>query len=72
MPDKTISATWFSSATTPLPIGIVVVEQDGERHAFIGCGYGCNEPDDIQHIVEWGAKLHLEMVWKVTQDLKRE
>lgn len=58
---KILGATWYSPWTTNLDIiGIVKVNDYGEIKYYIGTGAGENEQEDIENIVEKGAKFYPE------------
>jgi len=45
---------WFNNSTT---IGIVLVDEDDQKIAYIKSVPGINEYDDIEEILDWGSKI---------------
>lgn len=45
---------WFSAREQ---IGMVLVQFDGHKMAYVGMGHGTSEEADIEYIKQWGAKL---------------
>lgn len=62
---KIVGACWFTEMGSNRPIGVVIVENEFERKAYIGTAYGINEMADSKYIAERGAKFPLDMAEKL-------
>lgn len=69
---KNINVTWFAQMAANGIIGIVTCEDEitGEKKAYIGVGEGRDESEDIEHILNTGAKLHLPTACSIVEALK--
>ena len=62
---KIVGTCWFNEMGSHRPIGVVIVENEFERKAYIGTAYGINELADATHIADRGAKFPLDMAEKL-------
>lgn len=71
MPQRVIQANWFTEGGSNRPIGIIISKNaQGEKVAHIGTGYGNYEHIDAAHIVDWGAKLPVEVLEHIVATMK--
>jgi hypothetical protein len=62
---RVVDAIWFNK------IGIVLAEDEvtKERKAYIAQGRGDDEQEDIEHIKNFGRKLHPEVALRINKFL---
>jgi len=56
---KIKESIWYSEANSISPIGIILTEDNvtGAEKAFIGTGRGFDEGEDVEKIIQFGAKF---------------
>ncbi len=60
--NKVLNAVWYTPFTTNIDtIGIIKVDTGFEIKYYIGTGYGKNEEEDIQRIVNYGDRFYPEV-----------
>jgi hypothetical protein len=60
---KILDSLWFTSFSYLGCLGIVIAEnEEGERKAYVGMGFGLNQEEDERRIAREGSKLPLESV----------
>jgi len=67
---EVVSVFWFTHVFSC--IGIVIAKDTitGERKAYMGVGKGICEKADIFSILDWGAKVPLEFLENILEELK--
>lgn len=55
---KILDYKWFTQGS--LTIGIILIESNGEKKAYIGIGDGLVEGEDLEKIRDWGSKFPIE------------
>ena len=58
---KILNAMWFTEMGKSKPIGIVIVEMDGEQHAYIGTSEHDDELKSAASIAKRGARFPVEV-----------
>ena len=68
---KILSSIWFTSMGSLRPVGIVIGKDEitKEKKAYIGTGMGLNEKDDEKMIAAKGAKLNIETLQVILNQL---
>jgi len=67
---KIIRSTWFSMLSTTQCIGIVIVEGNNDKRAYIGLGNGVDQKEDEQSIIEYGSPFPYNDALKLCENRK--
>ena len=60
MSPKIIYSTWLTEMGNPFPLALVIVEDEGERRAYVGNSRSMNSHAEIARVAERGAPFHRE------------